>query len=136
MLEEIQKDPGLISGMNTSCDALTTYLEIQARGLSVDSDKLALAKLLTSSDVRRQEDIINILLGRDINIGSSQQLVSLFHEEHGYKVIARSTKTQQPKLGKKELQSLAVKTRNPIIPLIINGKKLRKSNSMLSFVSL
>ena len=136
MLKEIELDSGLMGGMRTSCEAIPTYLEMTARGMLVDDTKLLRAKLLTSEAVLRQERIINILAGQDINIGSSQQLTSFFHDQHGYKVVAKSEKTGNPKLGKKELQSLAVKTRNPLIPLIIEAKKLKKSHSMLTFISI
>jgi len=136
MLKEIEKDEGLISAFRVSSDSIPTYLEMQARGMEVDQDALDKTIVNTGFEVSRMEELVNILAGQELNVGSTQQLVEFFHECHGYKVVGRSKLTGKPALGKKQLQQLAVRTGNPLIPLVINTKKLRKSESMLTFKSL
>lgn len=130
------QDAGLQDSMDTANKAVPTFLEISATGLLVKQDELNKAVADSSKEIARQFQIISILAGRSINVGSTKQLAEYLHEDMGYKVIKVSKKTGEPALGKRELQLLAVKTKNPIIPLIIKLKKLRKSSSMLKFVSL
>jgi DNA polymerase I-like protein with 3'-5' exonuclease and polymerase domains len=122
--------------MDTANKAVTLFLEMSATGLLVKQDELNKAVADSAKEIARQFQIISVLAGRSINVGSTQQLAEYLHEDMGYKVIKLSKKTGKPALGKKELQLLAVKTKNPIIPLIIKLKKLRKSSSMLKFTSL
>ena len=131
-----EQDSGLKDSMDTANKAVTLFLEMSATGLLVKQDELNKAIADSAKEIARQFQIISVLAGRSINVGSTQQLAEYLHEDMGYKVIKISKKTGKPALGKKELQLLAVKTKNPIIPLIIKLKKLRKSSSMLKFTSL
>lgn len=136
LLKLAEGDQGLQDSMATANNAVPLFLEMTATGLLVKQDELNKAVADTSKEIARQFQIISILAGRNINVGSTKQLAEYLHEDMGYKVIRYSKKTGEPALGKKELQLLAVKTKNPIIPLIIKLKKLRKSSSMLKFTSL
>lgn len=136
LLKEINKDIGLVCSVEVGCNAIIDYLEMTCTGLVVNLEGLTRAKKDLSAEVNRMTTVVNILAGRDLNVGSSQQLRVFFHDDHGYKPVAYSLKTKLPKLGKKELQLLALINRNPIIPLVIELKKLRKSNSMLEFKPL
>ena len=68
-------------------------------------------------------------------LGSDKQQCAYFHQLLGYPVLFKSPTTGDPSLGKKIMYRLALKyPDNPMIPLILAFRKIKKETSMLKFV--
>lgn len=125
--------PGLVESINEGNSEIIPYLSNSIQGLPIDLRQLAITHRELSNAQSVLARICAMLMGKPtFNPGSAQQCKAFFHDKLNYPVIARSDKPPfNPKLGKKELYQLLIKTNNPLIQAILRYRKIAKDASLL-----
>lgn len=124
--------PGLSSSIAQANSMVVPYLTNSITGLPVNLAKLAATHNQLSNSQHKYSEICSILAGKSFNPGSSQQCKKFFHDTLNYPVISKSDKPPfAPKLGRKEMYQLLLKTNNPLIKAILKYRKVAKESSML-----
>lgn len=138
--------PGLKKSIDDAMRCIRPYLISTLYGIKVDDDKRA--KLVTENDrlMMQYNRMIELLVGpqgmKDVNsitkskgliAGSNIKLCEYFHEQLGYKIMMRSSKTGKPSLGKKALYKLALAYDNPVIPLVCAYRSVVKETGRFLF---
>ena len=76
--------------------------------------------------------IIKIMVGHDINPGSTQQLARYFHEEMDYPVVGK-TDSGAPAVDETAMYKILLKTKSPVASVALAYKRAAKVGSMLGF---
>lgn len=141
--------PGLTHSISTVMDAIVPYLFSTLRGIKFTPETIIETGKENDRLMMQYNRIINDLLGstcighlegivkgkRKMFAGSNVQCCHYFHELLGYTVVARSSKTQKPSLGKKAMYKLALQhPDNPVIQLVLAFRKLQKEQGTLKFI--
>ncbi len=125
--------PGLTASIEQANAMIVPYLSNSLLGLRVDLAALTKvhAKLTAAQTIYSK--ICGLLCDKPtFNPGSSKQCKEYLHDKLNYPVITRSDKPPyDPKLGKKQLYQLLIKTNNPLIKSILKYRKVAKDTSML-----
>lgn len=106
------------------------------RGVKVDPKSLAESRWADLRKMKVLQRILNALVGKHFNAGSSQQCVNYFHGTLKYPVVARSRETGAPSLDSKALYKLRTKHDNPLIDVIFAYRRVAKTFSMTEFEQL
>ena len=141
--------PGLSQSIECANRSIRPYLITTLTGIRYSEEKVK--KICSENDALMMQylRIIAILIGDEgMNAcrkavkgkakafpTSNAQCVNYFHEQLGYPVVMRSTKTGKPTLGKKCLYKLALRfPDNPVITFTLMYRIIQKEYSALKFV--
>lgn len=142
--------PGLPESIKCANDSIPVYLYETLKGIRFeDADRQTIIK---ENDALMEQyiRISKLMLGEECMenirdsmksksktsfLGSDKQQCRYFHELLNYPVMFRSDKTGEPSLGKKIMFRLALKfPDNPMIPLILAYRKVKKETGALKFI--
>lgn len=141
--------PGLRDSIECANRSIRPYLIATLQGIRYSQEKVD--KLCNENDrlMMQYLRIINMLIGptgvehckksikskKPSSIPrSNDQCCDYFHEQLGYPVLFRSTKTQKPSLGKQIMYKLALRyPDNPVIMFILMYRTIAKEYSALRF---
>src|ERR1700722_4460995 len=140
--------PGLEDSIRDAMRCINPYLTSTLQGIKVDEKKEELMVNENDRLMFQYNRMIELLIGEEgmkncraeikgkakLIAGSNTQCCEYFHELMNYPVVARSSKTQKPSLGKKALYKLALKHENPVITLICAYRATQKETSRLRFI--
>lgn len=124
---------GLTESIAEANSEIVPYLENSLLGLRVNLYQLAQTHKELTACKNIFAKICQLLINKPtFNPGSSKQCIDYFHKHLNYPVINRSDKPPfNPKLGKKELYQLLIKTNNPAIKAILKYRATAKDASLL-----
>lgn len=139
--------PGLEASIKCAMDSIRPYLIMTLQGMRYSQESVDFTKKENDRLMMQYLRIINLLIGehgmaeckRSVKgkakgfAGSNTQCCNYFHEQLGYPVVARSSKTQKPTLGKSALYKLALKHENPVITFTLMYRILAKEYGTLKF---
>lgn len=139
--------PGLQASIDCVNRSIVPYLTTSIQGIRYSQEKVD--KLCDENDrlMTQYLRIINMMIGptgmehckKSIKgkakslPSSNTQCADYFHEQLGYGVVGRSSKTQKPSLGKKNMFKLALRYDNPVITFILLFRTVQKEYSALRF---
>jgi hypothetical protein len=144
-----QTIPGLPESIKCANDSIVPYLFETLKGIRFEENDRQEAIAYNDRLMNQYIRISKLLLGDECleNIrssmnktktsflGSDKQQCKYFHELLDYTVMWRSEKTGEPSLGKKIMYRLALKfPDNPVIPLILAYRKVKKETGALKFI--
>lgn len=122
--------PGLPASIAQANSMILPYISNSIQGLHLNRAQLQITSAQLSIATRQYERIASILVGKPFNPRSPDQCKKFFHDQLNYPIQAY-TEARKPKLGKKQLHQLLIKTNNPLIRVILKHRKVAKDNSML-----
>jgi hypothetical protein len=127
---ELRRCQSSIEQVNKS---IYPYLLMSIQGMRIDP--LKIDKMMTHNDAWMTQylRICKALIGRDFLPTSSKQCVKYFHEDMGFPVLKR-TATGAPSLDEKALLKLAVNNSHPLIPIILDYRRLKKESGTLKAI--
>jgi hypothetical protein len=139
--------PGLVASIDTAQRSIVPYLICSLQGIRYSQEKVDRLKNENDRLMYQYLRIINILIGENGMAecrkavkgkakgfcNSNAQCCSYFHDQLGYPVVFRSTKTQKPSLGKGVLFKLALKHDNPVITFTNMYRTVMKEYGALKF---
>lgn len=103
-------------------------MEMQRNKLRLDRDWHAkLAGILADERIKKHQELVGII-GRDINVKSSQQIQTLLYDELRLPVKYKP-KTHIPTVDEQALKELRAETSNPILNVILEERHLRTKES-------
>ena len=120
---------GLQSSIAQANESLIPYLVNSTVGLRLDQIALLETSDILGREANQYARVASILVGKPFNPGSPKQCKDFFHGQLEYPVMAKGK--DGPKLGRKQLFQLLLKTGNPLIPVILRYRKAAKDKSML-----
>jgi len=133
--KKAKKIPGLLDSIQQSNKSIRPDLINTLQGINFDDEKRQ--QTITENDRLCNHYLHTIKLltdGIEVLPTSSPSCVKYFHELLGYKVVARSKKTNRPSLGEQQLYKIKLKEpHNPVIDLSIAFRRKVKSSGMLKF---
>jgi len=142
--------PGLEASIETANNSIRPYLTCEMQGIYYSQEKLEAIMNLNDRLMMQYIRWINILVGENgltqcraqikgkikaTLASSNTQCCYYFHELLGYGVVARSSKTGKPSLGKVAMYKLALAhPDNLVIKIILMYRILAKEYSSLKFI--
>ncbi len=101
--------------------------EVEREGVHIDRERLAAYSVDLAEQITALEDDIQRLAERPFNIDSPKQLGPILFEHLGIKAKVKRTKSGQYPTGEEVL--IKLEHQHPIIPLILEYRKLKKLRS-------
>jgi len=116
-------------------DLIPVYLTLTARGIRVNRELINTRLIENNRRVTQYLRILKILVGRDINPQSPKQMKEyLFNTKTGLGLKPVSyTKKGEPKTDEKALLKLSIKHELPVVPVILEIRRVGKLSSMMEF---
>lgn len=131
--EMASKDAGLKESINSAMEAIPPYLLMTLAGMNFNDKE---RQLWINKNDRMMEQlmrVMRVLTGEKVEpLISNKKCVKYFHDLLGYRAAGR-TKANKPSLAKENLFKLALKEKNPVIPLLIKYRELQKETGTLQF---
>ena len=142
--------PGLEASITTAMNSIRPYITCEMQGIYYSQEKLVAVMELNDKLMTQYIRWINILVGeyglaecraqikgklKATLASSNTQCCHYFHELLGYSVVARSSKTGKPSLGKLAMYKLALAhPDNLVIKIILMYRILKKEYGSLKFI--
>ena len=106
---------------------VTVLAEVEREGVHIDRERLATYSVDLAQRIATLDDDIQRLAERPFNIDSPKQLGPILFEHLGIKAKVKRTKSGQYPTGEEVL--IKLEQQHPIIPLILEYRKLKKLRS-------
>lgn len=135
---KVAQDLHAVTSIQQINSSFYAYLLMTLTGIRYDAEKIAAHITRNERRLAQLQRVLNILVGHELLPTSNKQMVNYFHNELELKVVKRGKPGKKnplgnPSLDEKALYSLYVQNDHPVIPVVLEYRRVQKESSMLGF---